>query len=261
MLDIRALSFAYGENKVLDNIDFSAGAGEFVAVLGPNGVGKSTFFRCILGLLRSYEGTVEIGGKEVRSVPRRELARLAAYIPQSSDPVFDYTVLDAVLMGTAGTLDALRTPGREQIERAKKAMADVGIYELRDHGIGRISGGERQLVLIARALAQNARLLVMDEPAANLDYGNQYRILEQFRRLTEQGYTVLLSTHNPDHALRFASHILALQGPGEYVTGTTAAVMNEEFLEKTYHIPVMVTETDTAIGRLRSCIPLLGGKT
>jgi len=256
VIDIHDLSFSYGERPVLEKVSFSAGAGQFVAVLGPNGVGKSTLFRCILGLLRTYEGSVTIGGREVRTVSRRELARLAAYIPQSSDPVFDYTVFDTVLMGTTGTLDAFRAPGREQIQKAEQAMRDVGIYELRDRGIAHISGGERQLALIARALAQNAKLLIMDEPTANLDYGNQYRVLEQIRRLTEQGYTVLLSTHNPDHAFHFASHILALRRGG-YTAGTVDQVMNAAFLEQTYHIPVMVTETETPVGSIRSCIPLI----
>jgi len=257
VIDIRDLSFSYGEHKVLDKVSFSAGDGQFVAVLGPNGVGKSTLFRCILGLLRGYEGAVEIAGRDARTVSRRELAKLAAYIPQSSDPVFDYTVFDTVLMGTTGTLETFRSPGRQQIEQAEKAMRDVGIYDLRERGLTRISGGERQLCLIARALAQNARLLIMDEPTANLDYGNQYRVLEQIRRLTEQGYTVLLSTHNPDHALRFASHILALQRGGEYTAGTTEQVLDAAFLEKIYHIPVIVAKTETPVGSLRSCVPLI----
>ena len=133
-------------------------------------------------------------------------------------------------------------------------MELVGIAPLADRGIRRISGGERQLALIARALAQQARILLMDEPAANLDYGNQFRLLQQVRRLTEQGYTVLLSTHNPEHALRFATHVLALHGGTVAACGPVEEMLTEELLHTLYRIPLTVAQVPVTGGTVRSCV-------
>ena len=232
-----------------------AGFGAALAILlGPNGAGKSTLFRCMLGFLPHYQGSISLCGRDVRHLPRRELAHLAAYIPQSSQPLFDYTVRDTVLMGAAGGLEPLRQPGRQQLETAQRMMELVGIAPLADRGIRRISGGERQLALIARALAQQARILLMDEPAANLDYGNQFRLLQQVRRLTEQGYTVLLSTHDPEHALRFATHVLALHGGTVAACGPVEEMLTEELLHTLYRIPLTVAQVPVTGATVRSCV-------
>ena len=160
----------------------------------------------------------------------------------------------AVLMGAAGGLEPLRQPGRQQLETAQRMMELVGIAPLADRGIRRISGGERQLTLIARALAQQARILLMDEPAANLDYGNQFRLLQQVRRLTEQGYTVLLSTHDPEHALRFATHVLALHGGTVAACGPVEEMLTEELLHTLYRIPLTVAQVPVTGGTVRSCV-------
>ena len=160
----------------------------------------------------------------------------------------------AVLMGAAGGLEPLRQPGRQQLETAQRMMELVGIAPLADRGIRRISGGERQLTLIARALAQQARILLMDEPAANLDYGNQFRLLQQVRRLTEQGYTVLLSTHNPEHALRFATHVLALHGGTVAACGPVEEMLTEELLHTLYRIPLTVAQVPVTGATVRSCV-------
>lgn len=253
-IDVERLSFSYGAHPVLRDVSFRAEPGQLVAVLGPNGAGKSTLFRCMLGFLPHYQGSISLCGRDVRHLPRRELARLAAYIPQSSQPLFDYTVRDTVLMGAAGGLEPLRQPGRQQLETAQRMMELVGIAPLADRGIRRISGGERQLALIARALAQQARILLMDEPAANLDYGNQFRLLQQVRRLTEQGYTVLLSTHDPEHALRFATHVLALHGGTVAACGPVEEMLTEELLHTLYRIPLTVAQVPVIGGTVRSCV-------
>ena len=253
-IDVERLSFSYGAHPVLRDVSFRAEPGQLVAVLGPNGAGKSTLFRCMLGFLPHYQGSISLCGQDVRSLSRRELAHLAAYIPQSSQPLFDYTVRDTVLMGAAGGLEPLRQPGRQQLETAQRMMELVGIAPLADRGIRRISGGERQLTLIARALAQQARILLMDEPAANLDYGNQFRLLQQVRRLTEQGYTVLLSTHDPEHALRFATHVLALHGGTVAACGQVEEMLTEELLHTLYRIPLTVAQVPVTGATVRSCV-------
>ena len=238
-IDVERLSFSYGAHPVLRDVSFRAEPGQLVAVLGPNGAGKSSLFRCMLGFLPHYQGNISLCGRDVRHLPRRELARLAAYIPQSSQPLFDYTVRDTVLMGAAGGLEPLRQPGRQQLETAQRMMELVGIAPL---------------ALIARALAQQARILLMDEPAANLDYGNQFRLLQQVRRLTEQGYTVLLSTHNPEHALRFATHVLALHGGTVAACGPVEEMLTEELLHTLYRIPLTVAQVPVTGATVRSCV-------
>ena len=249
-IEVERLSFSYGTHPVLRDVSFRAEPGQLVAVLGPNGAGKSTLFRCMLGFLPHYQGSISLCGQDVRHLPRRELAHLAAYIPQSSAPVYNYTVRDTVLMGA----DPFHAPGPSQQETADRVLETLGIRDLADRGINEISGGERQLTLIARALAQQARILLMDEPAANLDYGNQFRLLQQVRRLTEQGYTVLLSTHDPEHALRFATHVLALHGGTVAACGPVEEMLTEELLHTLYRIPLTVAQVPVTGGTVRSCV-------
>ena len=257
MIEVKELSFSYGNAKILDRLTFTAEAGQLLAVLGPNGAGKSTLFRCIFGFLKNYTGEIRIDGREIRGMSRKELARKAAYIPQAAEPVYDYTVLDTVLMGLTGSLNPLQSPGEREYARAEEVLRSLGIEGLKNRGINHISGGERQLVLVARAIAQDARILIMDEPTANLDYGNQYRTLGRVRELAGQGYTVLLSTHNPDHALHFATNILALQRGGAYTTGPAAEQLNEKLIAEIYGIPAEIGTVETALGPVRTCVPVI----
>ncbi|MDR2097104.1 MAG: ABC transporter ATP-binding protein, partial [Spirochaetaceae bacterium] len=201
LLDVRSLDFSYGERQILKNIVFSLEKEEFLAVLGPNGVGKSTLFRCILGLERRYSGSILLDNEDIRRKSPRVMARHIAYVPQTHYPSFNYSVMDMVLMGTAAQGREWAGPDAGQKRNAEEALARLGIDWASGRDFARLSGGERQLVLIARALAQKARLLVMDEPTANLDYGNQIRVLLQIKNLSDQGCGVIMSTHNPEHAL------------------------------------------------------------
>ncbi len=255
MIKVKNLSFAYDTDKVLDDISFELGAGQLVAVLGPNGAGKSTLFKCILGLLKKYEGEIYLGGKNIRDMNRKEMAAIAAYIPQSETPVFNYTVMDSVLMGTTGMLSPLQAPGPEQIEIAKKAIRYLDIEYMADRGINEISGGERQLALLARAMAQKAKVLIMDEPTANLDYGNQQHVLRHIQKMAKQGYTILLSTHNPEHALQYATHVLSIKNHKILAEGDAKTVLNEELIKNIYGLDVKVLEVEIGGSIVRSCIP------
>ena len=181
-LEVRNLSFSYGSHRVLQNVSFRAREGELLAVLGPNGVGKSTMFHLLLGLEKSRFGTLWIDGEPVDSASAL-LARQIAYVPQSHYPSFNYSVTDMVLMGTTVQVHGFASPGLKQMAQAEDAMEQMGITHLRDRGYLQISGGERQLVLVARALAQQAKILILDEPTANLDYGNQLRVLSRIKRV------------------------------------------------------------------------------
>lgn len=168
-IDVAHLSFSYGSREILHDLSFSIPDGCLVNVLGPNGVGKSTLFRCILGLSPHYSGTILVNGKNLRALSVRERAREISYIPQSHAPVYDYEVVDVVLMATGNDLKMLATPGEAQLQRAHEALARIGIEHLAHRTYTQISGGEQQLVLIARALAQNAQTIIMDEPTSALD--------------------------------------------------------------------------------------------
>ena len=169
-IDVQDLVFSYGGADVLQGVSFCADKGERIAVLGPNGVGKSTLFRCLLGFLEPKRGCVKIAGRDVQAYSRRALAAELAYIPQSYHPVFDHTVLESVLMGLSSQLGTFDRPSRAQAARAMQILSEFGIAPLAERGCTRISGGERQLMLLGRALMQNAHTLIMDEPTASLDY-------------------------------------------------------------------------------------------
>lgn len=250
-IELKNVSYSYGSFEAVKNITFTANRGDLVAVLGPNGAGKSTLFKCMLGLLRGYGGEIDICHKDIRTLSRPQLSRMAAYIPQSAEPVFNYTVEDTVLMGTTGSLGLLSAPKQAQREAALAAIKAVGIEGLAKRGVGQLSGGERQLVLIARAMAQNAKILIMDEPTANLDYGNQQRVLEQVSALAKKGYTVILSTHNPEHAFRYATHVLALKEGSAVACGETEEMLTAELIEQLYGVRVKLTDTTP-----RTCIPV-----
>lgn len=237
-LEIRDLSFSYGAHQVLHDVSFELRQGEFLSVLGPNGVGKSTLFRCILGLLPQYSGLILSNGEDLRRMPRREMARRIAYIPQINRPTFGYTVLDTVLMGTTRQVSVFSQPGREQVRIARSALERVGAAHLAEREFTYLSGGEQQLVLVARAIAQQAEILIMDEPTSALDYGNQLRILKLVKELASEGYGVLLSTHNPQHALSYATRMLALADGRIAALGTADEVLTPELVHQLYHVDV-----------------------
>ena len=244
-LEIRNLSFAYGEHRVLEDVSFTLDKGEFLSVLGPNGVGKSTLFRCILGRLDGYGGSITSGGDALKNMPRREAARRMAYIPQIHTPTFSYTVLDTVLMGTARQLSPFAQPGKAQVDHAMAALKRVGAAHLFQRDFNRLSGGEQQLVLLARALAQQAEILIMDEPTSALDFGNQLRVLALVRELANEGYGVLLSTHNPQHALTFATRTLALCDGHVAALGKPDEVLTPELMKRLYGVDVIFAQTPT----------------
>lgn len=252
-LSVQQLSFSYENRPVLSGIDFCLHTGCYVCVLGKNGAGKTTLFKCILGLLEGYRGDILLGGRNIRTARRKELAASIAYIPQMHANAFPYSVMDMVLMGTTSAFSAFSTPGKKQREAAENALSTLGMEAFSQRSYTQLSGGEQQMVLIARALAQNARILIMDEPCASLDYGNQIRVMEKLSILSKSGYLILQSTHNPEHAFLFADHVLALVNGRMDAFGPPGEVLSQELLEKIYQIPVsLVTVPETGI---RTCVP------
>lgn len=254
-VEIQQLSFSYKDHKVLENLSFYIERGELVCILGPNGVGKSTLFRCLLGIQKGYTGKILIDQKETSQISARDMARYLAYIPQYSSPVFSYTVFQIVLMGTTASLGFFSHPGKKQEEKALEALSLLGIEHLKEKYVSEISGGERQLVLIARAIAQDARVFVMDEPTANLDYGNQIRVMQVIQKLVQQGYSILMSTHNPEQAFLYGSRVLVLKGGRILSQGIPKEALSEEILSQTYGVEVAIQVVKDEEQEYYLCIP------
>lgn len=247
MLTVQNLHFSYGTTGVLNGTSFTLKRGELVFLLGANGAGKSTLFSCILGHLPGWRGNIRIQGQDARFMSPKELARNISYIPQSHHPTFSYPALDMVLMGTSHSLPVFSSPGVKEQEIALNAMEQIGIADLAHRDFLSLSGGEQQMVLIARALAQQGRILLMDEPISNLDYGNQTRVLNMARTLARQGYTILLSCHNPQQALLYADRVIALHDGRIVADGKPEDVVTPALIQNLYQVPVQFVHTNQGV--------------
>lgn len=252
----------YSRHKpVLRDIDFSVNQGEVLCILGANGAGKSTLFKSILGLIPLIEGRVTIGGSDISTWKRSKIARTVGYIPQAATPPFSYSVLDVVLMGRTAYLGSFQSPKREDEETAREAISQMGIYELANKRFLELSGGERQLVLIARALTQRPRILIMDEPTAALDFGNQQLVLKQVNLLSGKGLSVIMASHFPDHAFLYAHQALLLKNGGIFDWGQPHKVITEGNLKELYSVDAAIIDTglesrSVAGSRIKVTVPL-----
>ena len=239
---------------VLRDLTFHIPDNTLVNVLGPNGVGKSTLFRCILCLNGNWTGSIRVNGHDLRALSVRDRAREIAYIPQSHAPVYNYEVIDVVLMSAGGNIGLFGTPKRCHLDRAWEALERVGIAHLGHRPYTQISGGEQQLVLIARAIAQDARTIIMDEPTSALDYGNTVRVLSCVRQLAREGMSIVQSTHQPDQAFLYSDKTLVIADGRVLAFGDPKDVITKELVSAIYGVDV---EVNSLYGdKVRVCVPI-----
>jgi iron complex transport system ATP-binding protein len=254
-LAARALDFGFRGHRVGHDVSLEFPPGEIVCLLGPNGSGKTTLLRTLLGLVAPLAGEVTLDGRNLDAWPGRERAARLAYVPQAAQSYFDFSVLEMVQMGRTAHRGAFGVPVEHDRVLAMASLERLRIAALAERPIHRVSGGECQLALIARALATEAKHLLMDEPTANLDFGNQALILDEVARLKASGAAVLFSTHHPDHALRIADRVVMLRDGKVLAAGPAGDTINSENLSALYGRPIDVAEVVSADGvRRRTCV-------
>jgi iron complex transport system ATP-binding protein len=244
ILSLVDLRFGYNKThpSVLHSLSLDIPPGSVTAILGPNGTGKTTLLHVILGLLAPQAGTISIDGNRQSSYTRRQMSRLIGLVPQSEYIPFEFSVLEFVLMGRAPYLGPFDMPSERDRQVALNALQIIGLDHLADRPTPSLSGGERQLAMVARALAQKPRVLLLDEPTSHLDLSNRDRILNVLKRLVKDGVTVIFTTHDPNLAAAMADHIVMMRKGAILAAGPTATTLTSENLGKTYGIPVQVVQ-------------------
>ncbi|KUK44449.1 MAG: ABC transporter ATP-binding protein [Methanothrix sp.] len=250
--------FGYSKSSaVFEDINFKVGRGEILSILGPNGCGKTTLLKCLLGLLNLTGGEIRIGGREPGEAKRDNGGSHIGYVPQNHHTAFPYSVVEMVLMGRARFIGTFSAPSERDVKIAKDCleMLKIGHYGERD--FPELSGGEKQLVLIARALASNADVLLFDEPTSALDYKNQYAILQALHSLTrERSLTIIMTTHHPEHALYISDKML-LMGEGRSIFGEVSEAFTEENLKQVYGMEMKVVSIPHGEDQLKSVVPII----
>lgn len=257
-LDVINLSCGYGTETIVKNISMNVSEGEILCILGPNGVGKTTFFKTILGFLKLQSGKILLDGQNINNWSKRKLAASIGYVPQAHTPPFPFTVMDVIIMGRTAHLGMFESPSKRDREIAEEAMKSLNITYLKDKIYTEISGGERQMVLIARALTQQSKILIMDEPTSNLDFGNQVRVLEEINKLSQKGLGIIMTSHFPDHAFLCCSKVALMQKNNIFNIGTVDEVVTEENLKRAYGVEVKITSVLNGKGeKIKTCVPII----
>lgn len=258
--EVRNLTFSYpqSQRQILVGANLTLKKGEILCILGPNGAGKTTLLNCMAGLLSPQKGSVTLCGKDMSKLTPAEVSRLCAYVPQLHTPAFDYRVLDFVMMGRTPNMGALQKPKASDESFCMKVMEEMGIGHLANKSYINLSGGERQQLLIARAIVQEPEVILFDEPTAHLDYGNQQRVLMRVKEMSQEGYSIIITTHNPDHALLLGGRVAIVDRNGEITQGTCEEMITEDRLSSIYHIKTKLLWVEE-LGRTVCLVPRLEG--
>ncbi len=253
-IDLNKVSVGYDKTIVLKDITLSIESGNFVCVLGANGIGKTTLFKSILGFIPIIDGSISIDGKSISTLSPRDLSEYLAYVPQAKSIVYDMDVLDVVVMGRARFIKKFSQPSDYDYEKAKAILTRLNIEKLSNKKYSELSGGEQQIVLIARALIQESKFIVMDEPASNLDFENQKKVLECLMQLSKQGVGIILSSHSPDHALFCNTKVVMIMKDKTIQVGTIDQILTNQNLQAVYGVDIQLISDHTPDGRLiQSC--------
>lgn len=244
-MQLEQVGFSYnGTRQIFNDINFEVKAGEIVCLLGPNGIGKTTLLTCMAKLREPNHGRILINGENMAALSTKDVARVIGYVPQTLTPSFDFTVLDYVVTGNAPWLSTFETPKREHYERAEHALIQMEIEHLRDKPYTRISTGELQQVSIARAIAQQSNLILMDEPTAHLDHGNQIKVLRIVKGLAAQGYGIVLTTHNPDQVLLLEAMVAVIDRQAHFHFGDWQDILTEQLLSDLYGVEMRLIQVE-----------------
>ncbi len=257
-IEVENLKCGYDEKIILESISLKLNLGDSLTILGPNGVGKTTLFKTMLGLIPKKGGSIRINGKDMASYSRRELAKMIAYVPQAHVPPFPFKVMDVVSMGRTPHISNFGGAGEKDRKISEEAMELVGISYLKNDIYTEVSGGERQMVLIARAIAQQSDFLVLDEPTSNLDFGNQAKIMKITKDLSKRGKGIIMTSHFPNHTFISSNKVLAIGREGYFKVGTPDEVVTSETLKTLYNIEARVESVDEGLPKsTKVCIPII----
>ena len=259
-LETKGISYGYKKGKtILKNLSLYVETGEIVCILGPNGTGKTTMLRLILGFNKPQEGEVFLDGKPMNKLTPKQRAKHLAYVPQYSYISFPYAAKEVVLMGRTSYVSYGKSFSKEDYKKAEDAMEMLGILDINDSLYNELSGGQKQMILLARAIVQDSQIIIMDEPTANLDYSNQLKMLATIKSLSKKGYGILMTSHFPDHAFLTDSRVILMQDGRKLYDGRADDVVTTKTLTELY-------KTDVEVSKARSiclnkdvkvCIPIL----
>ena len=253
LFEAKNISFDYDGDEIFSNISFSIDKGDVLCILGPNGTGKTTLIKCLNGLHDISSGEILINGENIKKLSFRQISKHIGYIPQAHVPSFPFKVFDVVLMGRAPYFNLTDSPKEDDKRIALESLKILGIEDLNDKEYTNLSGGERQLVFLARVLCQKPDILILDEPTSHLDFGNQIKLLEIIDNLSKSGLSIIMSSHFPDHAFLSSTKVAIMKDKRFIDFGTPDDVVTEENLRKAYSIDVKLMELD---GKRKVCVPL-----
>ena len=256
ILKVENFSFSYGKQEIIKNINFDIESGNVLSILGPNGIGKTTLIKCLLGLQKKTSGKILLNDTDIASYDKKTYYNIVAYLKQGGKEHSIYTVLDTVLLGLASKINPLLKPKAKDIEIANDILNELSIFNLRDKYVSKLSGGEAQMVFMARALIREPEILILDEPESNLDYRNQLLLLDTLNKLKLKGKIVIFNTHYIEHALRYSDKVLMLNKNFKYKFGNTSDIITKENIEETYRIKVAIGQLMDGDKIYKDIIPL-----